>query len=371
MNVLYLSIYKQFCIVFSNWEKITSPKKAFFRNVFVFSCYLISLLNIDANSFVFKFLQNSKQLRLLIFKAFNEAKPKNMDRSQHLFLINQSFELLFLTNCVTDSQKVFLEKYKKFLLDIISKKRVQKTFLYYSHTSLTSSNKKLLKDSEVKIFYIYRLTFINPLTGSKFYYYGYRGTTLPPTQDTDYWSSRENVKELIKTFGETCFRKKILGLYICQLTTLKREISLHDKFDVKNNPQFLNLANQTSEKFNFDCSGKKQDELSNQKRSEALLNRVISPETRKKISETHLTRERSAEETLSRRQFIQALNKRVAVCPHCQRTIGIPGGYRWHFKNCTSNPNPTEKSIQDREQLRNRAILRNTSEKPPRKNKKS
>jgi hypothetical protein len=214
---------------------------------------------------------------------------------------------------------------------------------------------------------VYRITFNDSITGKKFYYYGYRDSRLMPINDTLYWSSSKIVKKLVQTFGQKCFVKKIFGVYAYKVCALEQEVYLHKKFDVKNHPQFINLANQTSTKFEFVNCGKSQSEISNRKRSNKLKNSHKSLETREKIRQTHLIRERSLEETLNRQEAITKTNKRKLMCLHCQKIVGIPGGYRWHFENCLKNPNVSEKTIQDREQLRQLAIARNIAKSSPRK----
>jgi hypothetical protein len=104
------------------------PKKAFSEDVFVFSSYLISILNTDKHNFVFYFLQNKQQLGVLLLKTVLNSK-KN-DLLEVTLLINQAKQLLLLTKKISDSQKTFLEKYEKFLLNAISEKRIHKTTLY-------------------------------------------------------------------------------------------------------------------------------------------------------------------------------------------------------------------------------------------------
>jgi hypothetical protein len=81
-------------------------------------------------------------------------------------------------------------------------------------------------------------------------------------------------------------------------------------------------------------------------------------------------RKRSVEETEARKQNRIRLNKKVEVCPYCLWTVGIPGGYRWHFNNCLQNPNISEKTLMDRANLREQAIRRNLLNKhfPKKKN---
>jgi hypothetical protein len=73
-----------------------------------------------------------------------------------------------------------------------------------------------------------------------------------PLADSSYWSSSKTVKQTLKEFAATCFKKKILCVYKSIDKALNREIFLHKKFDVKNNPKFMNRANLTATKFQFE-----------------------------------------------------------------------------------------------------------------------
>lgn len=69
-----------------------------------------------------------------------------------------------------------------------------------------------------------------------------------------------------------CFRKKILGIDLTKKEAIDYEVKYHKQLKVDMNPDFFNLARQTSEKFSFDNTGRVFDEESNKKRSESLLN---------------------------------------------------------------------------------------------------
>lgn len=278
--------------------------------------------------------------------------------------MEQSFSLLVLTKEISSSHMIFIKKLQQFLMNIFTEKRIKKTTLCYS--KIIESKNLQLTEFYTKFFYVYRLIFVHPVTSEKLYYYGYRSCKTGPLRDSKYWSSSDTVKKLIREFGSKCFKKKILGVYTFIIEALEVEIFLHKKFDVRNHPKFLNLANQTSTKFEFGSSAPR-SKISNQKRSKTLQNRIISPKTREKISQSHLNRERSESETLNRQQAMIKTNSRFAVCPHCYREVGIPGGKRWHFENCLENPNISEAALLDRENVRNQQIERNRSR---RKNKK-
>ena len=97
-------------------------------------------------------------------------------------------------------------------------------------------------------FYVYRIICTHP-DSSERYYYGSRQCQCLPQEDTTYWSSSRGVHEARQRFGEHWFRKKIVSIYSSRYEALAKEIRLHHYFDVKNHPQFFNLANQTSTRF--------------------------------------------------------------------------------------------------------------------------
>nr|YP_764417.1 putative site-specific DNA endonuclease [Stigeoclonium helveticum]ABF60218.1 putative site-specific DNA endonuclease [Stigeoclonium helveticum] len=355
-NILYTSLFKKFQSIFLTWKQTSSPKKAFSEEVYVFSCHLIAILTLNrqSDSCLFEFLQNSHQLRLLIFKTYYD---KGKNTIEPLLLMEQAIGLLILTGEISESHMKFIKKLQQFLMDILSEKRISKTTLIYKKV-IESKNSKT-KAFYTKIFYVYRLTFTHPISLEKFFYYGYRGCMAAPLADSSYWSSSKTVKQTLKEFGATCFKKKILGVYTWIDTALNREIFLHKKFDVKNNPKFMNRANQTSTKFQFERTGIPQSEISNKKRSKALRGRVFSPETRERMRQSHLNRVRSEEETRGRREAMIRTNQQVAICPHCGLQVGMPGGRRWHFNNCLQNPNVSEDAIRDHERVRQAQIERN------------
>lgn len=86
-------------------------------------------------------------------------------------------------------------------------------------------------------------------------YIGSRTTKKVPELDTQYWSSSDLVKALVKEHPED-----FIKIILCKFTTRKRavafEIFLHNYFDVARNPAYYNKAKQTSTK--FDTTGNKE-----------------------------------------------------------------------------------------------------------------
>lgn len=103
-------------------------------------------------------------------------------------------------------------------------------------------------------YYVYRIT--NLITGM--HYYGDRACECHPSEDLgySYFSSFSN-----KFFKEdqiqnpNHYKYKIIKIFETNREDAKElETFLHEKFDVKNHPKFINRANQTSKK--FDTTGK-------------------------------------------------------------------------------------------------------------------
>lgn len=105
------------------------------------------------------------------------------------------------------------------------------------------------------------------LSGEK-YYYGYQGTYFRPIDDVSYFSSSKTLKNLKKIFEKDCFQKKILGIVLFKKDALALEIFYNRFFDVKNHPKFFNHANQTSQKFCANNTGRVQTFEANKKSSE-------------------------------------------------------------------------------------------------------
>lgn len=149
-------------------------------------------------------------------------------------------------------------------------------------------------------YYVYRITCHHPDAREK-YYYGVRGSTKPPGEDTRYWSSSRYVKGALETFGRAWFTKKIVSLYATRDQAYAKEIRLHAFFDVKTHPLFLNRSNQTTAKFSragVRCSPETIEKIRRLVRGrvhspEALAKRVArrgeirSLEARQKMSEVH------------------------------------------------------------------------------------
>jgi len=114
----------------------------------------------------------------------------------------------------------------------------------------------------MKTYYVYIIYDLK----NKMCYIGSRGTHTFPEDDIGftYFSSSSN-KEFIKRQKEHPeeFYYEILFVTSRYKSALSKEIELHQKFDVKDNPLFYNKANQNSSKFYLSKEAK-------QKQKEAL-----------------------------------------------------------------------------------------------------
>ena len=101
-----------------------------------------------------------------------------------------------------------------------------------------------------KYHYVYRIT--NIIT--EMHYYGDRSCNCQPSEDlgVKYFSSFTN--KLFKQDQQQNpqdYKYKIIKIFeTCREDAKQLEVDLHKKFDVKNNPKFINRANQTSSGFN-------------------------------------------------------------------------------------------------------------------------
>lgn len=103
----------------------------------------------------------------------------------------------------------------------------------------------------MKFHYTYKLTFLSPFDSREFYI-GVRSSEKTP-EDDDYLSSSKIIKDIIKTYGKSSFKKEILNTFSSREDAVENEIFLHKKFDVATNERFFNKAVQTST--GFDTTG--------------------------------------------------------------------------------------------------------------------
>lgn len=327
--------------------------KTFLGSVFCISCLLIHffmILELEIQtSFVSPGIEENKLLES--YTQNIRSVLASFSNIQFCFIM-KAINLLLCCHSLSNSQKICLKKLKSSI----------------SEANLNMESTKPAKKF-LKIFYVYRLTGSTEIAkleklDEKLYYYGYRGTSFVPYEDLVYNSSSECIKNLTKKYGNHHFSKRILGIYVSQEHAIQKEIYLHHYFDVKKHPKFYNLANQTSKKFEYDNTGRVQKLEVNKKRSEALKGRPKhSVESRQKISQSHLARERSEEETANRKKHVENLNQEYVICPHCQKKVQKVAGKRWHFDNCLKNSNALEETFIVREKLRQNMIIRNKLKK--------
>lgn len=122
--------------------------------------------------------------------------------------------------------------------------------------------------------YVYRVKDLEDNT----YYYGSRSTKEAPI--IDFWKYRTSgcKKDLIREYGESRFRVKIIAIFDNKSDKICYESFLHQYFDVRNNDRFFNRMNQTP--FGIDFSGMKHSEET----KERMRGRIFSEETKEKMS---------------------------------------------------------------------------------------
>ena len=100
--------------------------------------------------------------------------------------------------------------------------------------------------------YVYRIT--NKILNK--HYYGKRSSKKLPKEDLGifYFSSCKKLKNDIKLIGTENFKFKVIILFNSAKDAINFETLIHKKFDVKNNDNFYNQANQFID--SFDTTGK-------------------------------------------------------------------------------------------------------------------
>ena len=152
--------------------------------------------------------------------------------------------------------------------------------------------------------YTYMLTVKSP-ADSRRLYIGVRSCKGDPEQDVRYMGSCKPMKAWMKTQPEGCVEKMILARWVSRTEALEHEILLHDCFDVGMNPEFWNQAKQTL--VGFDTAGTTHEaynkgmKWTDEQRaahSEKLKGHIVTKETREKISAIHKGRKMPEERRL-------------------------------------------------------------------------
>lgn len=117
------------------------------------------------------------------------------------------------------------------------------------------------------------------------HYYGIRSCDCDPAKDLGikYFSSSRNKEfRLRQKLEPNSFKYKVVREYKTRLDASLAEVQIHARFDVSRNASFVNLAKATTEL--FDVSGLVRPEEFRRKVAERMKSRVVSDETREKIS---------------------------------------------------------------------------------------
>lgn len=115
-------------------------------------------------------------------------------------------------------------------------------------------------------------------------YIGVRSSNIEPKYDIGfkYFSSSTDTEFINEQHvNPTNFKYDIINIFDNRVDALQDEITLHETYDVGNNPMFYNLQNQTSNGIDF--TGKKHSESSKLKIGEASKERGISEKARQNL----------------------------------------------------------------------------------------
>jgi hypothetical protein len=154
-----------------------------------------------------------------------------------------------------------------------------------------------------------------------------------------------------------CFKKKILGIYSTNQEALINEVIYHETLKVDTNELFLNQARQTTTAFYFDNTRTIQTAEANERRSQALKGRnSFTEDGLARLVAYQTARQRTDSEIDVLRQAALQRNAAKVVCPYCGKEGQATAMRRWHFENCKQAPNQSQKTIEQREELRKRML---------------
>ena len=198
-------------------------------------------------------------------------------------------------------------------------------------------------------FYIYKIT---NLTNGKVYIGAHEGFI-----DDDYFGSGKLIIAAIKKYGKDKFSKEILEEFSSREKLFERESQLVTVDFVKdaNNYNIVPGGTGGSILMNRKPFTKTHSEETKKKISTALTGRIISDETRKRLSDNNWSRtnptaqRRSAKKAASSRKTwgnvsnetkekisasLMGVFQEKVKCPNCGNIGGKNAMKRWHFENC-------------------------------------
>ena len=189
--------------------------------------------------------------------------------------------------------------------------------------------------------YTYLLEYSNGML-----YHGVRSCNCNIEDDLYYGSSKYTPKNEIPN-------KYILSNSKSREEALKYEIKYHKKFNVKNNKKYYNRANSTSNGFSNGRLNYKHSLETKLKIGIAHKNKILSDETKSKISKNHhnvscennpfygkkhtnetkLKISKNREYKYGKENHSFGIKQKIVNCPHCGKSGGNTM-VRWHFDNC-------------------------------------
>ncbi|WP_057042132.1 NUMOD3 domain-containing DNA-binding protein [Campylobacter coli] len=173
-------------------------------------------------------------------------------------------------------------------------------------------------------------------TGKK--YMGVRSSKVPPEEDTKYVGSS------LITPNDKILRKIILQQFETRQEALQSEIEYHKKYDVAVNTDYYNRARQTST--GFDVTGTKFTKEHREKIGKSNLGKIISEETRRKLSIAHKGKRLGWKHSEETRNKISKANKGT---PPYSKGLHFSEDYiREKYESRTKFPNTKFKWINTR-----------------------
>jgi hypothetical protein len=146
-------------------------------------------------------------------------------------------------------------------------------------------------------------------------YIGSRGCECPPEEDNKYFGSSKD-----KTFNPT--HKIILSVHPDRKSAYDAEVSLHDFFDVVENPYFANRSKQKTS--GFTTQGLKHTSDAKGRIGKGSSDRERTPESRKKSSDSNRgkkrskkTKERNSEAAKGKKWWYNLETKEVRKSVEC------------------------------------------------------
>ena len=205
-------------------------------------------------------------------------------------------------------------------------------------------SRAVVRRGDNMIHYLYKTT--NLVNGKE-----YIGVHSTNNMNDGYLGSGVALKHAFKKYGKENFAKVVLETFADRDALLRGESARVDRDSVNR----CDTYNMTTGGAGC-CKGTVQSEETRQKISEAAKRRVMSPETKAKISKRAMGNKWAAGGTNTPDQIKSTILRNkgnrwalglryvhpTVICPHCGKTGGLGAMNRYHFENCKRNPECTK-----------------------------